>query len=141
MSITRLYERLGAPLTNNRWSWGAQRTSDGAVFLRVWQDRKRVVDGERYMLVDGRRGLPEDETNPGYRERLRHLDAIRAGAKCYLVMCIARDPDERPRVIEDFHDEDVFIGEGLFEIDGSIWVRVAGRVPVSEVAKPPITSR
>ncbi|MBA3231797.1 MAG: hypothetical protein H0T05_03165 [Acidobacteria bacterium] len=103
--------------------------------LRVWQDLTRFKEGERYMLVDGKLGLPEDATNLGYQERLRHLDAIRAGAKCYLVMCIARDPAERPRVIKDFHDEEVFEGGGLFEFEGSVWIKVGTRVAVSEVAK------
>jgi hypothetical protein len=135
MTITSLYERLGAPLTNNRWSWGGQRPSDGAVFLRVWQGLKRLKDGERYMLVDGKLRLPEDATNLGYQERLRHLDAVRTGAKCYLVMRIARDPDQRPRVIQDFHGEEVFENEGLFELDGSVWIKVGTRVAVSEVGK------
>jgi hypothetical protein len=35
--ITRFFDDLGAPLTNMQWSWGAVR-SDGAVFVRVWED-------------------------------------------------------------------------------------------------------
>ncbi len=38
MSQAELFETLGAPLKNVRWSWGGVRKSDGAVFLRVWQD-------------------------------------------------------------------------------------------------------
>jgi hypothetical protein len=51
-------------------------------------------------------------------------------------MCIARDEHERPRVILDFHDEDVFVGGELAEFDSSIWIRVAGRRPASEIVLP-----
>ncbi len=37
MSITAMFENLGAPLANSRWSWGGVR-QDGAVVLRVWQN-------------------------------------------------------------------------------------------------------
>ena len=131
MSITRFFERLGAPLVNNRWSWGGRRASDGTVFLRVWQDLKYFENGERYMLLDG--GVREDRRNPGYQERLKHIEAVRRGAPCFLVMCIARDVAERPRVIQDFHDEDVFVGGELAERNGEVWIRVAGRKPIGEV--------
>ena len=49
MSISGLFTLLGAPLANNRWSWGSQRASDGAVFLRVWQDLKFDKDGRIHM--------------------------------------------------------------------------------------------
>jgi hypothetical protein len=133
ISITHFFERLGAPLANSRWSWGAHSAADNVVFLRVWQDKKRIENGERYMLLDGRRALGDDVRNLGYQERLRHIDAIRAGAKPYLVMCIARDVKERPRVILDFHDQDVFVGGELAEFDGGVWIRVAGRVPATDV--------
>ena len=43
MSQTNLFAKLGAPLANPRWSWGAIRTTDGAVFSRVWQDSRTGV--------------------------------------------------------------------------------------------------
>ena len=133
MSITGFFERLGAPLANSRWSWGAQRASDGAVFLRVWQDLKKVDGGRRYLLLDLHHGVPGDPKNLGHQERLRHIEAVRGGARCYLVMCIAVDVQARPRTILDFHDADIFVGGELMEKDGSLWIEMAGRRPVSDV--------
>lgn len=135
MSLTEFFKQLGAPLANSRWSWGAQRASDGAVFLRVWQDRKRFEGERRYMLIDRHGDDPNASRNLGYQERLKHIAAIRSGAACYLVMCIARDVDATPRAVQDFHDQDIFVGGELVEKDGDVWVEVTGRKPVSSVLK------
>ena len=79
VSISRLFGRLGAPLANNRWSWAAQRVSDGAVFLRVWQDLKFIDDARSWFMVlesysDG------DAKNLRAEERVRHAVSIRNGA-------------------------------------------------------------
>jgi hypothetical protein len=58
MTISSLFQSLGAPLANTRWSWGAQRSSDGAVFLRVWQDLKFIQEGRAYYMVDA--GAPSN---------------------------------------------------------------------------------
>ncbi|KAB0520533.1 hypothetical protein F7R20_27610 [Pseudomonas brassicacearum subsp. brassicacearum] len=42
-SITQFFAALKAPLHMMRRSWGAVR-DDGAVFLRVWQDRCETHD-------------------------------------------------------------------------------------------------
>jgi hypothetical protein len=133
MSISRLFQQLGAPLANTRWSWGAVRPVDGAVFLRVWQDLKFVESGLMHAEVDSDRA-PSVSTKPGHQERRRHIELIRSGARCYLVMCTAVDTHASPRKIEFFNDDDVFVGGDIVERSGVTYVKIVGRRPVSAVA-------
>jgi len=41
-SIAALFRTLGAPLHNERWSWGA--STDDYVILRAWQDDMRKAE-------------------------------------------------------------------------------------------------
>ena len=137
MSLTDFFESLGAPLANNRWSWGAVR-EDGCVFLRVWQDGTSRKDGKLLVQVTHleKYGDGRGRDNLGYAERLGHVDMIRKGAKSYLVMCLAQDPSvhDSPRVIKSFNSKDLFVGGPLHEIDGDSWVEIVDRVQVSAVA-------
>jgi hypothetical protein len=133
MSLTEFFKRLGAPLKNSRWSWGAQRPRDGAIFLRVWEDRKLTANGREYMLIDRHSDDTNTTRNLGYQERRTHIQAVRAGRPCYLVMCIARDVNARARSVERFLDQDVCVGGPLLEKDGDVWIEVVGRKRVSTV--------
>lgn len=115
MSISSLFKRLGAPLANNRWSWGAQRPSDGAVFLRVWQDLKFIDEGGRTHLLLASHSEGDGRTNLGARERVRHIERIRSGAPCFMVMCIAQDVDVEARAIQEFDESDIFVGGNIVE--------------------------
>src|SRR2546428_327251 len=110
-SISRFFEQLDAPLKNVRWSWGAERPRDGAVFLRVWDDETRSEGGQRIVQVLGDWGTDR----PGYKERLRQLDRVRAGRDCYLVFCHTDEPDEKPRTIKSFDGQNVYRGGRLTE--------------------------
>ena len=135
MSISAFFRELGAPLKNVRWSWGARRSKDGVVFLRVWQDRKRFEDGRTFYLLDGRDD--ENRADPGYRERQQHIESVRSGARCYLIMCTVKDPDARPRSIQDFNSSELFVGGDLAIKDWrgheGVWIELLGRVPVQSV--------
>lgn len=133
MRLSRFFEQLGAPMTNVRWSWGAQRATDGAVFLKVWQDRARVEDGRELMLLDRHRDDPKASKNLGYRERVRHIQAVRSGSRCYMVVCVARDVSAHPRSIKEFDDRTLLVGGELVENGGDVWIEVVGRKPTSEV--------
>ena len=137
VSLADLFESLDAPLANNRWSWGSVR-ADGTVFLRVWQDGTARKDGKLLVQVTHleKYGDGRGRDNLGYAERLAHVDMIRNGARCYLVMCLAQDPSvhDAPRVIKSFNSKDLFVGGPLHEIDGDSWVEIVDRVPVSAVA-------
>ena len=128
MSLTAYFERLGAPLKNSRWSWGAVRSSDGAVFFRVWQDRKVRLGGKTYMMVTHHAAYVGNEGSPGYRERLEQLELARAGRPVYLVMCLVEDSEARPRTIKSFNKDEVFVGGEIIERDGDLWIELADRV-------------
>jgi hypothetical protein len=131
MTQTEMFKRLGAPLTNSRWSWGSIRLEDGTVFLRVWQDRKTKHDGRWFMMVTHREKYLGNEDNPGYQERLAHVDRIRAGARCYMIMCLAEDVNATPRSIKSFNSEEIFVGGQVMELNGDTWVELADRKPLT----------
>lgn len=136
MSISGLFSNLGAPLNNKLWSWGSVRESDGAIFLRVWQDRKKVENGRSLMMLTHRQKYADESGNSGWKERLRHVDRVREGAKCYLVMCRANDVDETPRKIADWNRREVFLGGALRDMEGDVWIEIVERVPISKAKRP-----
>lgn len=131
MSLTRFFAKTGAPLKNSRWSWGAVR-EDGTVILRVWQDRKRKInnDGPHYMQLSHLQKYGEGQDNLGYMERLDHIQLIKTGAKCYMVMCLAKDADSSPREIKSFNKNILFLGGELREIDSDWFIEIAASIPV-----------
>lgn len=134
-SVTEIFVRLGAPLVNQRWSWGAIRASDGAVLLRVWQDQTCRVDDARYVLVANHAAFAGDAATAGYQERIRHLEAIRGGAPSFLVMVEVKDPKAEPRTIKSVNDREVFTGGRLLELDQRTWLELVARKPLSEIAR------
>jgi hypothetical protein len=137
MTQTDMFKRLGAPLSNSRWSWGAVRPEDGAVFLRVWQDRKKKHNGRWFMMVTHHEKYVGDEGNLGYQERLEHVAKIRAGAQCFMVMCLAKDISAAPRKVQSFNRNEVFVGGGVIELEGDTWVEMVDRKPVHAVRLQP----
>ena len=133
MSISEYFRRLGAPLVNHMWSWGAVRPSDGAVFLRVWQDQERRLDGKWCSKLTHYSFFADKPANAGWQERLSHVERLREGARCYLVMCEAKDVNASPRVIKSFNDRELFTGGELIEFEGDWWVERLGRVPAREL--------
>jgi len=133
ITITNLFERVGAPLRNPRWSWGAVRESDGAVFLRVWQDRKKVLDGVMYMMVTHHGAFKDDPDNLGYRERNDQVEQIRTGRPCFLIMCLAKDVTKSPREIKSFNSDWVFVGSEVVDIEGDSYVKVCDKVRLKSV--------
>jgi hypothetical protein len=134
MSKSSFFAHLGAPLRNARWSWGAQRELDGVVFLCVWQDLKFVEDGRIHMLIERPAGPGDFVANPGHAERKRHIESVRAGAPCFLVMCTASDAAAKPRKIQFFNQDELFVGGALVDRDGDTWIQVAGRRSVTDIA-------
>jgi hypothetical protein len=136
MSISSLFAKLGAPLQNTRWSWGAVRKADSAVFLRVWQDRMVVENRVAMMMITHHEKYTEDPDNLGYQERLEHVRLVRDGTKCYLIMCEAKDIHAVPREIKTYNDREVFVGGEVREMRGDTWVKIADRLRVSAVQLP-----
>jgi hypothetical protein len=137
MTLSDLFKSVGAPLANIRWSWGAVRSSDGAVFLRVWQDETRRLDGRRFVLVADPIFFAGREDSLGYAERLSHLALIRRGAASFMIMCLAEDPQADPRAIKSFNRDDVFVGGTLLEADGKWWLELANRLPITSFRSAP----
>jgi len=133
MTLTGIFAYLGAPLANQRWSWGAVRPSDGAVLLRVWHDEEQKIDGVWFTQVTFTGFSKENLSNLGYAERLKHVELIRRGAPSYLVMCQAQDVLASPRVVANFDRNDVFVGGRLVDIDGDAWLERAARRPISSI--------
>lgn len=134
MSLSSLFKALGAPLANARWSWGAIRPSDGTVFLRVWQDEWKSVNGENYVRVLGDAGPAARSDNLGYLERRKHVDLISAGASSYMIMCRAEDPRASPRRVAGFDEEDIFGGGRIACFGGDKWLHVADRKRIADVS-------
>jgi hypothetical protein len=135
MSISSFFTSLGAPLVNPRWSWGAQRPSDGAIFLRVFQEEKWIADGRLHMAIGWDVELMGDDQRLGYQERMRHVAAIRAGAPCFMVMCSPLDPSAPPGSwrIAFFDEDDVRVGGKLVDRDGMTYIEVVGRKPAIDM--------
>lgn len=126
MSISALFEQVGAPLTNIRWSWGAVR-QDGAIVLRVWQNETQRINGRTYIQLTHHQAFVGKEGDRGYQERLRHVEQIQDGAKCYLVMCEPMDVKEIPRHIKAFNERELFLAGEIVELAGDFWVPLAAR--------------
>jgi hypothetical protein len=131
MTRFELFEELGAPLQNQRWSWGGVKEIDKSVFLGVWQHGTKKIEGKRYVWVSDVEGADE---SLGARERLKHIELITAGYTPYMVMCAAEDEEAHPRVMKDFNSAEVYIGGALLEIDGGCWLELGDRVPVRRTA-------
>lgn len=133
VSPSAVFEQVGAPLKNVRWSWGAIREGDGTVFLRAWQDRTRVVEKQLQVLVTHFEKYEDRQDNPGHLERLQHVEAIQNGAKCFAVMCLAKDPDADPREIKSVNDRELFLGGSLVRDGVDYWLNLVDRVPLREL--------
>ena len=103
------------------------------MFLRVWQDKKQVVNGKPYIMITHHDKHAHDEHNYGYDERNMHVQMIKDGAPCYMVMCLAKDVNAIPRDIKSFNKEDLFLGAEMIELDGDYWLGYTARVPVDKM--------
>lgn len=134
MGKTDIFNYLDTPLNNTRWSWGAVRQRDGAVFLLVWQDEDRRLNRKHYTCVNAAAFFDDyDRTNLGNAERRRHIELIRAGATAYMLMCLAVDTRATPRKIASINEREVFVGGELIEMDGDWWLERVERRPIDLV--------
>ena len=134
MTMSRFFELLGAPLANILWSWGAQK-GDGYVFLRQWDTDVFIKDGREFVII-AHNDRPAGPREHGWRERQRHIDAIRSGKDCRIVMLKAQDPSARTKRIRTFDPLHIIVGGELVMKDGMTCVSVAERRPVSDFIKP-----
>jgi len=109
IKITRFFEeKLGVKLKNPQWSYGAIDTTNNCVFLKVWVSEQKE-DG-RFEVYWKRWG----KSNGG-KERWRHLEAIRHGAKCFGILGEFVDPKAEKVKIKTFDDEQLLLLGNLRE--------------------------
>src|SRR5438093_10909877 len=113
--MAEFFESVGAPLNNVRWSWGARRSSDGAIFLRVWKDQSHTdADGRHWVQIVWHSASPDWEPGRhGRHERQAHLKAIESGARCLMVVCEVEDASANPRTVRAFDHRTVLVGGEL----------------------------
>ena len=133
MTHTEFLKSLGAPVVNAAWSWGSVRDRDGAVFLMVWQDRVAWIEGGNHVRITLNEKFADEPNNPGNNERLRHIDLVRQGASCYLLMCKAKDPNAKRRVREPFEHGNVFVAGDIVESQGDIWIKIGQRIADADI--------
>ena len=135
MTQSEFFKRLGAPLKNTRWSWGALRTG-GALVLRVWEDRTREFDGRRFAMLTHHSKYANNQGHPGYKERNRHVEEVHASTCCYMVMCQVKDVAATPRQIRSFDQDNVYLGGTLLECEGDLWIEIVRPIPAAELFTP-----
>ena len=142
MSISELFEDLGAPLNNRMWSWGAVRESDKTVFLRVWQhgtNKYQELDGKYYTWLSD---MDAADQSLGAAERRKHVDLIKnEGYKIYMIMCVSADIVGKMGSIQEFDDKEVRIGGKVVEHNGEILVEDVRRYTHNHIGLPSFLMR
>ena len=129
MSQSALFKKLRAPLVNNRWSWGSIG-ENGDVILRVWLDECKNFEGKTYARITYYSKFNGREDDLGYNERLRHVEMLRNGSRAFMVMCVAKDDKEVPRVVKSYNDEEIFKANAIRLINEDWWLEVGARLKV-----------
>ncbi|SIT36575.1 conserved hypothetical protein [Paraburkholderia ribeironis] len=129
--ISQFFSRLGLPLRNVRWSWGAGNGS--TILLRTWADD--YSSKTRKVLVLREPAARDESESFGLDERIVHLRTLWDGDVAgYTVIATATDKDARPRHIADYRDDAVFAIRRLEMIsDGSIAAALDELVPVTRL--------
>ena len=129
LRITRFFEKkLRVKLKNSQWSYGGLDTTNNCVFLKVWvSEQKKNGRFEVYW-----KGW---EKSNGGKERWRHLEAVRRGAKCFGVLGEFVNSEAKKVRIKTFDDEQLLLlGNLRKEKEGCITAQVLRRFPIDELA-------
>ncbi len=78
-----------------RQSWGVIHPN-GTVILRVWRDRIATVEGRRLAQLTHLEKDVHRKRSWSYKERQEQVEAIRQGARCYLILCAPKDSAAKP---------------------------------------------
>jgi putative restriction endonuclease len=134
MNISEFFvNMLGANLANPRWSWGAFNPNTNQLFLRVWKDQLKSVNGiERISIIR----TAWKGTSAGFEERKRHIQVLRNGAEGYGVLCVAKDLGATgARRISKFDGDTLLRFGKLIDSAGRVYARVIGRVAVGDLTR------
>lgn len=135
--ISAFLARLGFPLRNTRWSWGAH--SAIGVLLTTWEDD--LDDDRRFIRVLGWRS--QERSPSGFGERVDHLRTLWSGGLAgYAVVAKAKDTKAQPRKIQSYDNENVrAIVSLVAQPDGSVWAELGEAVPVRKLKEHAISHR
>jgi hypothetical protein len=130
-SISKFLARLGFPLHNTRWSWGAR--SGRGVMLTTWEDD--LDEAGRFVRVAG--WLSQGRSPAGLSQRMDHLRTLWSGGLAgYAVVAKAKDTTAQPRSIQSYDHQNVrAILSLVAQPDGSIWAELGEDVPVKRLMK------
>jgi hypothetical protein len=130
LSLTEFFKiRLGAPLVTTRQSWGAYKLDQSAVYLAVWQDEIKRVDGVTWVSV---LGWDDIGSTFGREERIKHIDSIKDGMPAFALVKVAKDIKANPREMKEFNSDYVISIKNHFrEPKGEMMqVELGERVPI-----------
>jgi hypothetical protein len=135
--ISKFLTRLGFPLHNTRWSWGAR--SDLGVVLTTWEDD--LDETGRFVRVLGWRAQLRSPS--GLNERVDHLRTLWSGGLAgYAVVAKAKDTKALPRTIQSYDADNVHAIVSLVgQQDGSIWAELGEAVSVKRLKKHAVSHR
>lgn len=123
-SVSQVFRRIGAPLKNMRWSWGAV-SDNGDVYLKVWADEFDRVDGRLWARLTRHSAFAQNPGHPGWLERKRHVAMVQQGAKSFAIKCRAKDTNANPRTIASIDDKRLFIGGAVCtDSEGDSWLEL-----------------
>tara|TARA_B100001123_G_C15198211_1_gene982220 strand:+ start:250 stop:732 length:483 start_codon:yes stop_codon:yes gene_type:complete len=149
-TVTELFAKLGAPLANKRWSWGAIRSVDRNIILRVWADqigpiRKKIPLYTGYppntlVCYIGCHDRNHGEDRLGWNERKEHIELIKGGAGAWGVQCKAKivkgeindEPHQRRKIQSVDSNEiwkmgEVFLAEDPYGGGMDYWVTMTAK--------------
>ena len=134
MSISEFFKsRLGVKLKNTRWSWGASNPDTKQVFLRVWDDDFKRIDGLKHIRI---LGTDWGGSSQGYPERKRHIEELRKGSEGYGVICTPRDIEDDRRLIKTFNQEVLLRFGQIKHVGKNVFAPVVDRIPVEKLDNP-----
>jgi len=113
LSLTDFYKiKLNAPMLNKRWSWGAIREDQTAVFLSIWQDEiKRDIpkDPSSFTWTDvmwtEEKWAEFTDSTLARNERAKHIELIKSGVPGFALVKVAKDVKAKPRAMKEFNSE------------------------------------
>jgi len=132
MSISDFYKNtLGANLRNQRNSCGAYNPITNRLFLRVWRDDKKIIEGKEVIKICSKNSKSKSR---GYPERIRHVNDLKDGVEGYGVLCDKKiNESKNERSIKHF-DNDFLLQFGkVIEVGKYIYTQIVNRIPVEDL--------
>ncbi len=88
VGINEFYKKFLGTKLRTQYAWGA-KLENSVLALNCWSQEISVVQGNTRVLVldtTNPSKMTNGHTNPNYKERVRHIDLVKAGLKTYAVL-------------------------------------------------------